>query len=224
MFLVICSVFRMTSSVLGRLVLGIASGSLLSGWLVLSPCWRRALRCLPFLRDLPPQYTQETCKGITCLTIPASGDPQPRRKLIGREVWRGECCWQGCGSQSLQADHPTQLASPSPTSKGSPFQPMIAVLNICSESAPPGGGSRPRKWTQSSHGSLGCGKELEEDAPHTPQKLKGHPPYKEDTTQVRVPPKYTPRLIQLQGRDCVIVIPVGQAALLFQSGCLEGER
>lgn len=49
MFLVICSVFRMTSSVLGRLALGWES--LLSG-VGPAPC-QRALRCWLFREDLP---------------------------------------------------------------------------------------------------------------------------------------------------------------------------
>lgn len=51
MFLVICSVFRMTSSVLGRMGLGAAWGSAVSGTEP-SPC-HTTLLCLPFLPDLP---------------------------------------------------------------------------------------------------------------------------------------------------------------------------
>lgn len=50
MFLVICSVFRMTSSVLGRMGLGAAWGSAVSGP-ELSLCHTELL-CLPFLLDL----------------------------------------------------------------------------------------------------------------------------------------------------------------------------
>lgn len=50
MFLVICSVFRMTSSVLGRMGLGAIRGSAVSGTEP-SPC-HTILLCLPFLLDL----------------------------------------------------------------------------------------------------------------------------------------------------------------------------
>lgn len=50
MFLVICSVFRMTSSVLGRMGLGAVEGSAISG-IEPSPC-HTILLCLPFLLDL----------------------------------------------------------------------------------------------------------------------------------------------------------------------------
>lgn len=52
MFLVICSVFRMTSSVLGRTGLGAVWGSAVSGTEP-SPC-HTILLCLPFLPDLWP--------------------------------------------------------------------------------------------------------------------------------------------------------------------------
>lgn len=108
MFLVICSVFRMTSSVLGRRGLGAPWGSAVSGTEP-SPC-HTTLLCLPFLPDL---RTLKKCSRAAAL-------------LLGAMACASAAAWAGCSCgflyPVLQRTHGEAMSSTgSHSSRGGPF-------------------------------------------------------------------------------------------------------
>lgn len=133
MFLVICSVFRITSSVLGKLELGAES---VSSGMEPSPC-QMTLRCRPFLPDLQGNKAglargQSTLLSppscVSSVTAPTPAPPAPRG-------------WWGCHSRSQTRCSASPASRPARNrftsacaGKGSPglCQSHVLCMWICS--------------------------------------------------------------------------------------------